>query len=86
MDYWSEGQSGSLIHFHRVAGLLGQRPDWSPFVGPEAVIGSGSGRRARRCQRRGNLSRGCMWSLRGSRRGRARARSCMRKMRKRVNA
>jgi 4-hydroxy-tetrahydrodipicolinate synthase len=30
--------SGNLTYFHRVAGLLSQRPDWSLFIGPEELL------------------------------------------------
>ena len=30
--------SGNLIYFHRAAGLLCQRPDWSLLIGPEELL------------------------------------------------
>ncbi|HLX71568.1 MAG TPA: dihydrodipicolinate synthase family protein [Verrucomicrobiae bacterium] len=30
--------SGNMVYFHRVAGLLPRRPDWSLFIGPEELL------------------------------------------------
>jgi len=30
--------SGNMVYFHRVAGLLSRRPDWSLFIGPEELL------------------------------------------------